>query len=212
MDRADRLGEPVTAAGAKALLLIAGLLIHASVAAAEDNDIVKPPSRDVTPPGATHGPPADGPLVREKVPPPPPDPPRWRRFFLPATTDAATFKTDKLTIRVSGVTPPAADETCRKEDGSDWPCGRTALFSLRLFLRGRAIECFFPRPEGVEEVVAPCRVGKTDLGGWLLTQGWAKPDENATDEYRAMADTARCAGKGLWRGAARPDGCGPAGQ
>jgi endonuclease YncB( thermonuclease family) len=213
MDRADHLGESVTAAGVKALLIIAGfLLIQASVAVAEDGEIVQPPSRDVTPPGATQGPATDGPLIREKVPPPPPDPPRWRRFFLPTTTDAATFKTDKLTIRVSGVSPPASDQTCRKADGEEWPCGRTALFSLRLFLRGRAIECFFPRPEGIEEVVAPCRVGKTDLGRWLISEGWATPDENATDEYRSLAAAAKCGGKGQWRGNAKPDDCQPAGQ
>jgi endonuclease YncB( thermonuclease family) len=202
----------VTATGVTALLLIAGLIIRATAASAEDGGIVPPPSRDVTPPGATQGPPADGPLIREKVPPPPPDPPRWRRFFLPATTDAATFKTDKLTIRVSGVAPPTSEQTCRRADGEEWPCGRTALFSLRQFLRGRAIECFFPRPEGVEDVVAPCRVGKTDLGRWLVGEGWATPDGNATDEYRSLAEAARCAGKGVWRGAARPDTCPPPAQ
>ena len=45
----------------------------------------------MTPPGVTPGPAGDGPLIREPVPPPPPEPPRWRRFFLPVTTDAATF-------------------------------------------------------------------------------------------------------------------------
>jgi len=191
------------------LTAVAVLLVVSSAippASSEENDVVAPAHRDVTPPGFTAAPVGSGPLIREKVPPPPPEPARWRRFFLPETTDAATFKTDKLTIHISGVTPLTIDQVCGKGDG-EWPCGRTALFSFRLFLRGRAVECYFPRPEGVEAVVAPCRVGQTDLGSWLLGQGWAKPDGNATEDYRATANQAACDGKGLWRGELKPADC-----
>lgn len=166
--------------------------------------------RDVTPPGVTPGPALNGPLVREPAPPRKPDPPRWRRFFLPQTSDAATFSVESRTIRISGVTPPQRDEECRKSDGTAWPCGRSALHALRMFLGGRAIECYFP-PVGTEvEVVAPCRVGSTDIGLWLLSQGWGKPDTYATDPYRQAAETARCTGKGLWRGIPpEPDCAGP---
>ena len=194
---------------ARSLVAVAALLIVTPPLHAQDEtrEIVPRASRDVTPPGATHLPASDTPLTREPVPPPPPDPARWRRFALPRTTDAATFKVDRLTIRVSGVSPPAADQTCRMANGEDWPCGQTALLSLRLFLGGRAVECYFPRPEGVEEIVAPCRVGKTDLGQWLLGEGWATPDSNATSAYRDAARQAECTGKGLWRHAARPSNC-----
>lgn len=205
MDGADHLGQPVRPAARLAACAAAALL--ATHVFAQSEQPVPPPSRDVTPSDMTPGPTIDGPLYREPVPPPPPDPARWRRFFLPETADAATFHVDKLTIRISGVTPPAVDESCRRSDGTAWPCGRTALFSFRLFLRGRAVECFFPRPEGVEEVVAPCRVGKTDLGAWLLSQGWAKPDGNATDEYRQASHRAVCARLGLWHDADTPGDC-----
>src|SRR5690606_31300187 len=164
-------------------------------------------SRDVTPPGVTPGPRGDGPLTREPVPPRPPDPPRWRRFFLPRTIDAATFIVGERHIRVSGVAAPAADAECQGSEGAVWPCGRTALHALRMFLRGRAIECFFPPADAVADVIAPCRAGKTDLGLWLLAQGWAKPGAYATDAYRAAAETARCAGRGLWRGLAADASC-----
>jgi endonuclease YncB( thermonuclease family) len=171
------------------------------------DEIVRPANRNVTPPGITPGPPGEGPLVRVPVPPRPPEPPRWRRFFLPVTDDAATFKADGKVIHISGVAPPKVDQMCRLADGTDWPCGRTALYSLRMFLHGRAVECLFPFVEGAADIVAPCRVGGTDLGGWLLTQGWAAPDELATDTYRALAEAARCAGRGMWRGAAPPTAC-----
>ncbi|MEJ0011977.1 MAG: thermonuclease family protein [Bauldia sp.] len=190
---------------ARALLALALLV---SPAAAED--VVAPAIRNVTPPGMTPGPTVDGPLIREAVPPRPPDPPRWRRYFLPATTDAATFVIDTLVIHIAGVAPPAAEATCTLADGTPWPCGRVALFSFRRFLHGRAVECLLPYIEGAADVTAPCRIVKTDLALWLLQQGWAKPSDLATAEYRAASAQAHCAGIGLWRDTPKPEFC-PAG-
>ncbi|MCB1494688.1 MAG: thermonuclease family protein [Bauldia sp.] len=227
MDGAHRLGEPVTLrlgaaadSGAKAgrrsggplalLLILANAILAAGCGglSAEELEVVPPPARNVTPPGILPGPQVDGPLYREPTPPPPPAPPRWRRFFLPKTTDGATFVTrNHLVIKVFGVTPPPLDQICRRMDGEEWPCGRTALFSLRMFLRGRAVECLLPNPDGIDRAVAPCRVGSIDVGRWLLRQGWATPDENATDEYRTAAHDARCDRVGMWRGSEADPGC-----
>lgn len=190
---------------ARALLALALLL---SPAAAED--IVAPATRDVTAPGMTPGPKVDGPLIREPVPPRPPDPPRWRRYFLPATTDAATFVVNTQVIHIAGVTPPAADATCTLADGTPWPCGRVALYSFRRFLHGRAVECLLPYIEGAADVTAPCRIAKTDLALWLLQQGWATPSDIATGEYRTASAQARCFGIGLWRDMPKPEFCPPA--
>lgn len=193
----------------RSLLVLAFLIFGVAQAAAEDRgESVPAASRNVTAPGMTPGPPGDGPLVREAVPPPPPEPPRWRRFVLPETTDAATFKLKDRTIEVSGVASPKVDETCQPADGQAWPCGRTALHALRMFLHGRAVECYYPPAGDADLIVAPCRAGKTDLGLWLLSQGWAKPDGNATDEYRAAAKDAACTGKGIWRDMKKPADCG----
>ncbi len=189
---------------ARALLALA---LIASPALADD--VVAPATRDVTGPGMTPGPKIEGPLIREPVAPRPPDPPRWRRYFLPATTDAATFVVNTLVIHIAGVTPPAAAAACKLADDTDWPCGRVALYSFRRFLRGRAVECLLPYIEGAANVTAPCRIVKTDLALWLLQQGWVRPSDLATDEYRTASARARCQGIGLWRDTAKPDFCPP---
>jgi endonuclease YncB( thermonuclease family) len=205
MDGADSLGEPIAM---RMILAAALVLAFAQAAAAEErHEIVPAASRNVTAPGMTPGPAGNGPLEREAVPPPAPEPPRWRRFFLPETTDAATFKIKDRTIEISGVAPPKVDATCKAADGTDWPCGQTALHALRMFLHGRAIECYYPPAGDAELIVAPCRAGKTDLGLWLLSEGWGKPDGNATDEYRGAAKDAACDGKGIWRDAKKPADC-----
>jgi endonuclease YncB( thermonuclease family) len=191
----------------------AALVLSASSAIAQNGKVefVRPADRDVTPPGITPGPAVDGPLVRIPTPPRPPEPPRWWRFTLPTTTDSATFEKDGKTIRVSGVAPPSVDEICPDGNGGDWPCGRTALTNLRKFLHGRAVECYFPFVDGAADITAPCRVGETDIGDWLLAQGWAMPDDLATDAYRSAALAARCAGRGIWRGGPPPQSCPPKG-
>lgn len=194
-------------------LILACILLPPAIVPTDlaGQEIVAPAVRDVTPPGFTPAPAGEGPLVREAMPPPEPEPPRWRRYFLPATTDAATFAVrGDLTIRIAGVTPPAVDATCTRADGSSWPCGRSALHRFRVFLGGRAVECLFPYAPSLVEVVAPCRIGRTDLGLWLARAGWARPSELATAEYVAASEEARCARRGIWMGTVRPPECPPA--
>jgi endonuclease YncB( thermonuclease family) len=217
MDRADHLGEPVAAARGRRAALAAGLValcaLATPLAAAEDGqtlEVVPRATRNVTPPGVTPGPEVEGPLIREALPPPPPEPAKWRRFPLPETTDAATFRARQVTIRVSGVDPVPLDRQCRRASGEEWPCGRTALHSLRMFLAGRAIECYLPPLGQAVEAIAPCRVGQTDLGAWLLSHGWATPNDYATEEYKEAALKGRCERLGMWQGAAS-DGTCPAG-
>jgi hypothetical protein len=225
MDGADHLGQSVTMSSPRRkpgsiaanrhkrargwIPAFAGMtLACAAVMPTLAQEIVPPATRDVTPPGITPGPAGGGPLVREPTPPRPAEPPRWRRFFLPITTDAASFEIDgRLAIRIAGVTPPGLDDNCRFADGELWPCGRTALHALRMFLRGRAVECYFPPLDDLVEVTAPCRVGTTDLGLWLLKSGWGTANDLATGEYVAAVAAARCANLGIWRGVASADFC-----
>ena len=81
-----------------------------------------------------------------------------------------------------------------------------------MFLHGRAIECYLPPLQGIEQAIAPCRVGETDLGLWLLRQGWGEPDDNASEEYREAALRGRCERLGIWRGSAAEGSCPPAGE
>jgi endonuclease YncB( thermonuclease family) len=193
-----------------AALLLAALTMPAAPSRADEvhfPEEVPPPSRDVTPPGVTPAPITSGPLIREPLPPPPPEKPRWHRYFLPETTDAATFLVNDRTIRLAGVDALPRGGVCKLADGDNWPCGTTALFALRRFLGGRAIECFFLGTDRSNPLVAPCRIGRIDIGLWLVTQGWVKPETSAPEDYREAAEAAHCAGLGLWRGSPHETDC-----
>jgi endonuclease YncB( thermonuclease family) len=193
-----------------AALLLAALTMPVAPSRADEvhfPEEVPPPSRDVTPPGVTPAPITSGPLIREPLPPPPPEKPRWHRYFLPETADAATFLVGDRTIRLAGVDALPRGGVCKLADGDNWPCGTTALFALRRFLGGRAIECFFLGTDRSNPLTAPCRIGRIDIGLWLVTQGWVKPEASAPEDYRTAAEAAHCAGLGLWRGSAQEAAC-----
>jgi endonuclease YncB( thermonuclease family) len=195
------LGPPANAVGSEVVPPLG------PVAAAVLPEIVPPPNRDVTPPGVTPAPVGPGPLIREAGPPLPPDSPHWHRFVLPETSDAATFVTSDRVIRIAGVMALPRDSTCRSAAIGDWPCGSVALAALRHYLLGRPVECAFLSADRSNPLVAPCRVGRTDLGAWLLTWGWVKVAADAPDDYRRVAAEARCAGLGLWHEAGAERDC-----
>jgi endonuclease YncB( thermonuclease family) len=199
VDRPDHLGKPVT----RPLWALLVVFAYLGPAAAGDGGDV----RNVTPPGFTRPPAADGPLERIPAPPRPPEEPKWWRLVLPETDDPATFRANGRTVHVADVVPVAPDAVCARADGTAWPCGRTALYSLRRFLHGRPVQCFFTLGSAPPEFSAPCRVGTTDVATWLLAQGWAEPDETAADEYRQLAQVARCTRRGRWQGTDPPADC-----
>ena len=143
------------------------------------------------------------------APPRPPSQPRWWRFFLPVTTDAATFKVDDKTIRVAGVDVAAGRcDLSDCADGSDGRAVRRRSTRFAVFLHGRAVECYFPRDDGAADIIAPCRVGADrPRRCGCLTQGWARPDDLATDDYReCRRGGASARGRGIWRGQTPPRG------
>jgi endonuclease YncB( thermonuclease family) len=188
--------------------LATALSLGGALAQDEGIEIVPPASRDVTPPGVMPAPGGDGPLIREKVPPPPADGPRWRRFFLPIALDAGTIQVKDRRIKFADVVAPEATTLCEmKSGGPGWPCGRAALSALRMFLRGRAVECLHAGDDNADPLVALCRIGSIDIGLWLVRLGWAGAGRNASEDYQAAARLARCSNLGLWREVAREASC-----
>ena len=203
------MGEPVIRFLAAQLVLFAlGIAASPSLAEEADPEIVPPASRDVTPPGVMPAPGGEGPLIREKLPPPPPEGPRWRRFFLPLAIDAGTLRVKERKIKFADIVAPEATTLCEsKAGGQSWPCGMAALSAFRMFLRGRAVECFYAATNKDDPLVAPCRIGSMDIGLWLVRLGWAGAGKDASDEYQSAAKAARCSNLGLWREVARESSC-----
>ena len=64
--------------------------------------------------------------------------------------------------------------------------------------------CRWRSRDRYRRAVATCEVGGTDLGGWLVEQGWALAFRRYGLAYVAQEDRARDARRGLWAGSFVP--------
>ncbi len=180
--------------------------IDASAYGPPVGEIVPPPDRDVTPPDVTPGPPVEGPMVRAagRLLPPRPPRPKKRKLARVIAVDAGTLTAGESTVTIAGILAPGLDETCTDGDGKTWPCGRVARAELRRLIRARAVVCE-AAPEALPDAfTATCRIGNTDIGLWLIAQGWARPLDTAPEAYHDAAEKAEAARRGLGRARGLP--------
>lgn len=124
------------------------------------------------------------------LPPKPVPPDKWKGTLLhrPVALASARFEAMGRTVALAGIDGVEPDETCSWE-GSPWPCGIRARTAFRTWLRGRSLSCAMP-PEGDRHlVVVSCRLGKQDVGMWLVANGWARAA--AGGPYEAEGTAAR---------------------
>ncbi len=140
-----------------------------------DPEIVAPPSAGAAPlERAAPRPPLSN--LSLAMPPKPKMPDEWKGepLFQPLATAAGIFQSRGYTVAISGVDAVKPDETCTDADGKEWNCGMRARGAFRAFLRGRAPVCAVPPDGGRDTISAACRIGKQDLGAWLVANGWAR--------------------------------------
>ena len=116
-------------------------------------------------------------------------------LFQPVAEAAGVIAAGGRTLTIAGVEPLTDSETCQLAGGGEWPCGRAARTAFRGLLRARAVTCDFPEGEVADDATVPCRVGRRDIGAWLVENGWARA---ADDTYLAEARAAREAGRGIY--------------
>jgi endonuclease YncB( thermonuclease family) len=101
-------------------------------------------------------------------------------------------------VRLYGVVLPEASKICESASGESWPCGRRAYIALHNKVAAQTLAC---EPKTTAEpIMADCRVGKTNLSVWFLSQGLGRLAPNITDKEMIAAEAAaRKANLGIWR-------------
>jgi endonuclease YncB( thermonuclease family) len=145
-------------------------------------------------------------------------------LYRPVVNAAGVFEAMGYTVTVAGTDIVDAQETCVFR-GKSWPCGVLARTAFRSFLRGRAVTCALPSdsetltassventrkrknpaqgddpkrlpPTQDTKVAAHCRIGKQNVGEWLVSNGWARAAENGP--YADAGKKAQSAAKGIF--------------
>lgn len=161
--------------------------------------------------GITPGPISQEELPREAVPakpPKPPEPARWRTFRHVMVLEAGLIDLGRRSVELAGAEPAPRDRDCRLSEGApSLPCSQLALQAMRQRIRALGIQCEISVDETADPVVAPCRLGRTDLALWLIAQGWATARDGAPDGYGTAEKQARCARLGMWLETEPPGDC-----
>ncbi|BCH04123.1 thermonuclease family protein [Mesorhizobium loti] len=126
-----------------------------------------------------------------------PMPQNWRETLLyrPIATSSATFESMGWKLAISGALDIGVDQTCSFRD-EVWPCGQRARAAFNAWLRGRALNCFLPPETERFAIAASCRLGKQDVGAWLVSNGWATALPGGI--YGKAETIARNAGMGIF--------------
>ena len=133
-------------------------------------------------------------------------PPDTKLYFKVKVRDVGTLEADLpksekvVVIRIDGIAARAAAETCKRDDGTIWPCGAQARGALIHLIRTRAVTCTLPPGGEVAEFAARCSVMGQDLSAWLVRQGWATPKDGAEPALGEALKAAKTERLGLWSG------------
>ncbi len=120
----------------------------------------------------------------------------------PATViDASHLEVAGRRFKIYGIDAPDPDQTCEDNRGKDYPCGIEARRTLAQFAQGAEVSCQTRGPNQLNETLANCSAGQTDLAQALVAAGWALADRPRTLYYEEDELKARTAKLGLWQGA-----------
>lgn len=111
------------------------------------------------------------------VPAPVPDRIRDQYQGPARVVEAGLLEVDGATLRLAGITAPAADAVCPGPDGQRRPCGRIAAFRLAQWLGDSTVTCV-PRNgerDASGHPLVHCAKGDTDVETWLIDAGHAAP-------------------------------------
>ncbi|QRD62713.1 thermonuclease family protein (plasmid) [Xanthomonas citri pv. citri] len=116
---------------------------------------------------------------------------------VPLVIDGDTLQIEGKRIRLYAIDAPEIRQTCLHRTG-EWDCGNRAGLWLQQFIAGNEVFCF---PEGNDRhgnVVASCQMGDSDLGGAIVTNGWAVAYRAVSKTYVIAESNAKRKRLGLW--------------
>lgn len=114
--------------------------------------------------------------------------------------DGDTIKVGRRSMRLQGVDAVEKDQTCRRENGERWPCGRDAARALHAFIAGQAVSCVHHGRDKYDRTLATCSVSSGSINDWLVRQGWALAYTRYSNEYVEAEAEAKNAKRNIWSG------------
>jgi endonuclease YncB( thermonuclease family) len=113
--------------------------------------------------------------------------------------DGDTIEIHGRRIRLNGIDAPESSQTC-EVNGKMYQCGQRASFALADFIAARTVSCQQTGTDRYRRAIAKCFAAETDLGRWMVSQGWAIAYRRYSLEYVDAEESARSSKAGIWAG------------
>ncbi|MBC7907010.1 MAG: thermonuclease family protein [Rhodospirillaceae bacterium] len=113
--------------------------------------------------------------------------------------DGDTIMLSLTKIRMLGIDTPEDEQTCRR-GGIEWACGIEASAALTDLVKDKRVTCDLNGRHSYGRPLGRCRIGATDIGAWMVSQGWAVVDPRFEKTYLPQQAEAKAAKRGLWSG------------
>jgi endonuclease YncB( thermonuclease family) len=117
-----------------------------------------------------------------------------------SVVDGDTLDIHGQRIRLWGVDAPESAQQCYI-DRQPWRCGQKASLSLSDHIGQQTVTCVERDRDRYGRIVARCSIAGQDIGGWLVSNGWALDYSNYSGgHYSSHQASAASAKLGIWRG------------
>lgn len=118
--------------------------------------------------------------------------------------DGDTLAIGDAHVRLYGIDAPEAGQTCKRDNGKAWSCGRAAIKALAELAEGKDVRCEHKGRDTEGRLRAACLAGGADLGAQMVLKGMAWAFVKEANDYAAVENSARLIGAGMWQGTAEP--------
>lgn len=114
--------------------------------------------------------------------------------------DGDTIDLGGQRIRLFGIDAVEATQTCERDDGETWACGRDAAAAMGAIVEGRNLQCESRDVDRYGRIVAVCTRDGGDIGRAMVQMGFAVALPEFSSDYVGDEDIARARRTGIWAG------------
>jgi endonuclease YncB( thermonuclease family) len=114
--------------------------------------------------------------------------------------DGDSIRMGRDEIRLQGVDAVEGDQTCRRANGEDWPCGAQARRALARLVAKQTVTCVHHGKDKYGRILGTCSLASGSINDWLVRQGWAVAYTRYSPEYVDAQAEAKAAKRNIWSG------------
>jgi endonuclease YncB( thermonuclease family) len=114
--------------------------------------------------------------------------------------DGDTLELNGERLRLMGIDAPEKRQTCERDDGRTWKCGKWVSKELADLLAASTIKCSGDQRDDYDRLLVKCYLEKTDLSALLVSRGMALAYREYSIDYVNDEKGASFQGIGIWSG------------